>query len=77
MTIIKLENSFADGTTRKMELGNFEDGVKTPVIVKAAINNINEHTADIANLYLSEGGASFTGITYAEIVQKNITEYNL
>lgn len=77
MTILKIENSFADGTKRKLELGNFADSVITPTKMHAAINNINANTADIANIYLSEGGASFTGITYAEIIQKQITHFNI
>lgn len=69
MTQIKIENSFADNTTRKMTIGNFEDNsaAVNQTTVKTNISNINLNAADIANLYLSEGGASFTGITYAEI----------
>lgn len=76
MTQIKIENSFADNTKRKMTIGNFADNsaAVNPTTVKSNIRNINSNTSDIANLYLSEGGASFTGITYAEIYIETQTE---
>lgn len=74
MTNIKIKNSFADKTTREMTIGNFEDSIISAAEVKIKIQNINSNVSDISNIYLSNGGASFTGITYAEI---NIETQNL
>ena len=67
--VIELTNKFADGTTRKLELGNFDtDAAVTHVLaLKANIGAVNNNVADIETLYLSDNGANFTGIESATL----------
>lgn len=76
-TIISLTNGFADGTTRKLELGPFAQNAAAVTNVKTNIANVNANVADIENYYLSEGGAKFTGISFASLITTSETEINL
>ena len=77
--IIELTNSFADETTRKLELGPFDTdaAVAHSMALKANVAAVNSDVSVIASTYLSEGGASFTGITAASITITNEREINL
>lgn len=74
-TTIKLENTFADNTTRILSIGTFDDDNTAiqPNVLRANIFNINDNAEDLNGLYFSTGGASFIGITNAEIIIENKT----
>lgn len=74
-TTIKLENTFADNTTRILSIGTFDDDNTAiqPNVLKANIFNINDNAEDLNGLYFSTSGASFIGITNAEITIENKT----
>ena len=76
---IKLTNKFADETTRNIEFAGFDSdaAVLTASTLKTRINNLNTDTTAISPFYLSDDGASFTGITGATIVIDNETEIAL
>lgn len=78
-TTIKLENKFADKTTRTLQLGTFDDNNPyiQPETLKASIFNINDNASDLNGLYYSSGGASFVEITSAEIIIEEKTVINL
>ena len=73
--VVKLTTAFADKTTRDLEFG--------PLAVEAAgASTIKERVkafdpADVAGVYISDGGASCTAITAASIIVTNETEINL
>lgn len=77
--VVELTNSFADETTRKLEIGTFDTdaAVAHSMALKARVAQVNSDVAVISSLYLSEGGASFTGITGASITITNEREINL
>ena len=76
---IKLTSSFADETNRVLELGPFDTTATnvTPQQVRANVRTFNTNIANIANLYLSDEGASCTGITAASIIVSRENEINL
>lgn len=76
---IELTNGFADGSTRKLELGPFDSdaAVVHSLALKNAIAQVNSDVAVVSSLYLSQGGASFTGITGAVIDVTTKREINL
>ena len=76
---VKLTSMFADETTRNIEFVGFDSdaAVMTASTLKARINNLNTDTGAFAAYYLSDDGASFTGITGATIVIDNETEIAL
>ena len=72
---IKLNFGFADDTERPIEIGPF---APTAGAVTNAKTNIKAFDpADVAGLYLSDGGASCTGIVGATITKVSETEINL
>ena len=74
---IKLTNSFADDTTRSLEIGPLASDSAAVTNVKTNINTVNQNLSDIEDLYLSESGAKFTGITAASVVTSSEREINL
>ena len=74
---IKLTNSFADDTTRSLEIGPLASDSAAVTNVKTNINTVNQNLSDIEDLYLSDGGAKFTGITAASVVTSSEREINL
>lgn len=70
---IDLTNSFADESTRKITLGTFDMNATNVNVtnLRNTIKSINSDVSNIENLYLSDSGAKFTGITGAVI---NINE---
>lgn len=76
---IELTNSFADGTTRKLELGPFETDatVVNTATLKSNIAAVNSDTSVLGSLYLSAGGASFSKITGAVVDITTKREINL
>lgn len=74
---IKLTNSFADDTTRSLEIGPLASDSAAVTNVKTNINAVNQNLSDIEDLYLSDSGAKFTGITAASVVTSSEREINL
>ena len=72
---IKLVNQFADDSTRAVELGPIDVTSDAFVNAKANIKAIDPST--IASVYLSDNGASYTGVAAATLVEIETTEYNL
>lgn len=77
--VVELTSSFADETTRKLEIGSFETdaAVAHSMALKAKVAQVNSDVSVISSFYLSEGGASFTGITGARITITDENEINL
>ena len=77
--IIKLTSTFADESTRVLELGPFDASATsvTASNLRANVRTFNADIANIANLYLSDGGASCEGITAASIIVSTENEINL
>lgn len=72
---IKMNFGFADDTNRSIELGPF---APTAAAVTNAKTNIKAFDPnEVQGLYISEGGASCTGITAASVTTINETEINL
>ena len=74
---IELTTSFADGTNRKITVGPLSPEVATPSAIRGKIKNFNDNIADIAENYLSDSGASCTGITAASITTTEETKFDL
>lgn len=74
---ITLTNSFADGTTRKFKLEPFaiDATAVSPATIKSNIRTINNNISELENLYLSDNGAKFTGISGAELTANEETIY--
>lgn len=72
---IKLTSTFADDTTRDLEIGPLAVSAATADDIRTRIKNFNPAT--IQGLYLSDGGATCTGITAASITVTNRTEIAL
>lgn len=72
---ISVTFSFADDTTRSVEFGPFATNSAAITNVKTNLKNFG--TADIAELYLSDGGANCTGVASASVTTLNETEINL
>ena len=72
---IKITNSFADDSTRSIEFSGIDPNSAAFTGAKARIKAFDP--TPIANLYVSDGGASYTGITAATLVETTETEFNL
>ena len=72
---IKLVNQFADDSTRAIELSPIDVTSDAFVNAKTNIKAINPST--IAGIYLSEDGASYTGVAAATLVEIETTDFNL
>lgn len=72
---IKLTTAFADETTRDLEIGPLAVSAAGASTIKARVKAFNP--ADVAGLYVSDGGATCTAITAASIIITNEREINL
>ncbi len=73
--VIKLTNAFADKTTRDLEIGPLAVSAAGASAIKARVKAFNP--ADVAGLYISDGGATCTAITAASIIVTDEREINL
>ena len=66
---INLTFGYADESTRKFSVGPYPEMANSEMsVVKAAIKNFNSTgIADVADLILSDGGSSCTGIVNASV----------
>ena len=71
---IKFTNSFADETKRTLEIGPFDAAKITLSDLRAKVRTLNANTAAIENLYLSDGGAKFTGVEGVTILTDSETK---
>jgi len=71
----KVQNSFADETTRNLEFGPFGEGVINSETLRTNAQNFDVDA--ISDTYLSDGGAKFTGITGVTITELEENEINL
>jgi|GEM_PF-1398351 len=76
-SIIKVRVSYADEATRDLEFGPFAPTQAAVVNLKTNIAAVNEDVATWGANYLSDGGATATGITKAQIITTNETVINL
>ena len=76
---INLTFGYGDEATRKFSVGPYPEMANSDLsVVKAAIKNFNATgLADVANLLLSDGGASCTGIVNADVTISESREVNL
>ena len=72
-TEIKFTFGFTDGTTRNLTLGDFAE--LTPATVKTRLETFNANIANIADLYLSDGGAACYGVIAAELTTTETTKF--
>lgn len=72
---IKLTTAFADETTRDLEIGPLAVSAAGASTIKARVKAFNP--ADVAGLYISDGGATCTAITAASIIVTDEREINL
>ena len=72
---VKLTMAFADKTTRDLEISPLDVSAADASTIKARVKAFNP--ADIAGIYISDGGATCTGITAASITVTNEREINL
>ena len=72
---IKLTTKFADDTTRDLEFGPLATSAAVPATIKTRVKAFDP--ADVAGIYISDGGSSCTAITAASIITTNETEINL
>ena len=72
---IKLVNQFADDSTRAIELSPIDVTSDAFINAKTNIKAIDPST--IAGIYLSEDGASYTGVAAATLVEIETTDFNL
>lgn len=73
--VIKLTTAFADNTTRDLEIGPLAVEAAGASTIRTRVQAFNP--ADVAGLYVSDGGSSCTAITAASITITNETEINL
>lgn len=66
-----LTNEFADGTTRALTMGPFSPSAIHISDIKTAVKDLNANPSIISSLYLSKGGASFTGVKQVKISTAN------
>ena len=72
---IKMQMSFADDTTRDIEISPLDP---TSAAVTNAKTNIKAlDVADFGGKYISEGGATCTGVAAATVVKVTETDINL
>lgn len=76
---INLTFGYGDETTRKFSVGPYPEMANSDLsVVKAAVKNFNATgLADVADLILSDGGSSCTGIVGAGVSMTNSREINL
>ena len=72
---ISITTAFADETTRTLEFGPLATTAADVETIRTRVKNFDPAT--INGLYLSDGGATCTGITAAEVVVSNEREINL
>lgn len=74
---INLKFGFADDTDRAFELAGFDSdaAVVSPATLKARIKNFD--FSAFSDTYISESGATCTGVTAATISKVTETEINL
>ena len=72
-TEFKLTFGFNDGTTRNLTLGDFAE--LTSATAKTRIETFNTNIANIADLYISDGGAACYGVIAAEITTTETTDF--
>ena len=72
---IKLTTDFADDTKRDLEFGPLEPSAAVANTIRARVQAFNP--ADVAGVYISDGGASCTGISAASIITTDEREINL
>lgn len=77
VSTIKLVTAFADETKRELEIGPFAPTASVITNAKTNIASVNNNISDFADFYVSEGGASATGIISAQIITLNEREINL
>lgn len=78
VTTLKLTYGFADETKRDVKIEPFDPETFNKETVRANIINFNtSDTSTIASLFLSDGGASCTGILTATIDTVEKTQINL
>ena len=65
----KIQNQFEDDTTRDLEFGPFAQDAINSETLRTNIKNFDVDA--IKNYYLSDDGASFTGIAAATITELN------
>ncbi len=73
-TEFKLTFGFNDGTTRNLTIGDFAE--LTQATAKTRIETFNTNIANIADLYLSDGGASCYGVIDAEVITTETTDFD-
>lgn len=74
---IKVRTAFADESHRDIEFGPFAVNAAAVTNAKTNVKTFNDNISDIAELYLSDDGASCTGIVEAEVIVSTETVYNL
>ena len=72
---IKVNFGFGDETARQVEIGPF--AVDAAAITNAKANIKAFDPATVQGLYLSDGGATCTGVVSATVVTTEDTEINL
>ena len=63
---IKLTNTFADETTRDLEMGPFNPAKLDKEEIRTKVKNFD--ASKVAGIYVSESGANFTKISAASII---------
>ena len=76
---INLTFGYADETKRNFSVGPYPEMADSDLaVIKAAVKNFNATgISDVANLILSDGGASCTGIADAGVTMTESREINL
>ena len=72
---VKLVYSFADDTARDLKIGPLDTDATLVSTVKTNVKAFDPE--DVKNIYLSDAGATCTGITAATVVEVEETEINL
>lgn len=68
---ITFTNSFTDGTTRNLVIGPFTTSKISLSAIRTAVKDLNNNSASIASLYLSENGSNFSEISQVKITTEN------
>ena len=76
-SILKVKTGFADESVREHEFGPFASSATAITNAKTNIATFNTNINDIKNLYVSDSGASCTGIIAASITTSTETDINL
>lgn len=72
---VKIVTAFADDTSRDIKFGPFTAADTLPAAIKTRVKAFSPET--VRNLYLSEGGATCTGISAASVTEVEVTDINL